>query len=148
MCVYLIWNNCKNMWKEADMKGKINERIKLIRKHLDISQEKFGEKLGIKKSAVSKLELGENSLSDAMAKSICREYNVNAYWLETGEGEMFIEPSTDNMDFTEELLKPENEEYLNFFKECMNEFTKEDWEDIKRLMGKVHKISKRLEDKD
>lgn len=53
--------------------------------------EKFGDRLGIKKAAVSKIEKGENSLTDANIKAICREFSVDYMWLTTGEGEMFVE---------------------------------------------------------
>ncbi len=66
-----------------------NERIKFLRKNLNLSQEAFGEKLGIKKSAVSKIEKGENGLKEQLAKLICRTYNVNYFWLTEGKGEMF-----------------------------------------------------------
>lgn len=66
-----------------------NERVKEIRKELGLTLEKFGEKLGVQKSAISKIERGEVNLSDQMIKSICREYNVNYDYLVYGEGEMF-----------------------------------------------------------
>ena len=66
-----------------------SERIRLIRKELNLTLEKFGEKLGVGKTAISKLEKGERSLTDQMARSICREYNVSYDYLINGEGEMF-----------------------------------------------------------
>lgn len=66
-----------------------SERIRLIRKELNLTLEKFGEKLGVGKTAISKLEKGERSLTDQMARAICREYNVSYDYLINGEGEMF-----------------------------------------------------------
>ena len=63
------------------------ERVKEIRKTLTL--EKFGEKLGVGKTAISKIEKDERNLTDQMAKSICREYNVNYDYLIYEEGEMF-----------------------------------------------------------
>lgn len=65
------------------------ERVNQIRKALDLTLEKFGEKLGVQKSSISKIEKDRVALSDQMAKSICREYNVNYDYLMYGEGEMF-----------------------------------------------------------
>ena len=67
----------------------MKERVKELRKHLGLSGEKFGEKLGVKRSAVSDIERGRNGLSEQNIKSICREFNVNENWLRHGEGEMF-----------------------------------------------------------
>lgn len=65
------------------------ERVREIRKSLDLSLEKFGEKLGVGKMAISNIENGNRNLTERMAKSICREYNVNYDFLVDGEGEMF-----------------------------------------------------------
>lgn len=65
------------------------ERVKEIRKSLDLTLERFGEKLGVTKVAISNIEKGNRSLTDQMAKAICREYNVSYDYLVDGEGEMF-----------------------------------------------------------
>lgn len=65
------------------------ERVREIRKYLGLTLEQFGEKLGVQRSAVSKIERGERGLTDQMVKSICREYNVNYDYLMYGDGEMF-----------------------------------------------------------
>lgn len=65
------------------------ERVKEIRKTLDLTLEKFGEKLGVKKGAISAIENNNRNLTEQMAKAICREYNVNYDYLMYGEGEMF-----------------------------------------------------------
>ena len=65
------------------------ERVKEIRKALGLTLEKFGKKLGVGKTAISKIEKNERSLTEQMALAICREYNVNYDYLIYGEGEMF-----------------------------------------------------------
>lgn len=65
------------------------ERVLEIRKSLNLTLDKFGEKIGIQSSAVSKIEKGKVNLSEQTAKAICREYNVNYDYLVNGEGEMF-----------------------------------------------------------
>ena len=65
------------------------DRVRNIRTALSLTLEKFGEKLGVGKTAISKIEKSERSLTDQMAKSICREYNVSYDYLIYGEGEMF-----------------------------------------------------------
>ena len=67
------------------------ERVREARKSLKLTLEKFGEKIGSKKNTMSAIETGRNSLTEQMATSICREYNVNYDWLMYGEGEMFSE---------------------------------------------------------
>ena len=65
------------------------ERIREVRKALGLTLEKFGGKLGVGKTAISKLEKDERSLTDQMLRAICREYNVSYDWLLSEEGEMF-----------------------------------------------------------
>lgn len=65
------------------------ERVRSVRKELNLTLEKFGEKLGVSKGAISAIEIGTRNLTEQMTKSICREYNVNYDYLVNGEGEMF-----------------------------------------------------------
>lgn len=65
------------------------ERIKEVRKSLNLTLEKFGEKLGVGKTAISNIEKGNRNLTEQMALAICREYNVNYDYLIYGDGEMF-----------------------------------------------------------
>nr|DAU98169.1 MAG TPA: helix-turn-helix domain protein [Caudoviricetes sp.] len=74
----------------------MNERVKELRKALGLTLDKFGARLGVGKTAISKIEKGENNLTDQMFLSICREYNVNPGWLETGNGPMFREDPEEN----------------------------------------------------
>lgn len=82
-------------------------QINLLRKKLKLSQEEFGSKLGVGKSAISYIESGRSKLTEQMIKLICNEFNVNEEWLRTGSGEMF-EILTDQqkvMKYTAMLLK-------------------------------------------
>ena len=72
------------------------ERIKAIRKHFKLTMEKFGNKLGVTKVAISNIEKENRNLTEQMSKSICREFNVNENWLKNGEGEMFVQ--TDDLN--------------------------------------------------
>ena len=74
----------------------IGERVRMLRRSekINLSMEAFGQRLGVGKTAISKIELGENALTNNMKLSICREFQVNQTWLETGEGEMFLETSS------------------------------------------------------
>lgn len=65
------------------------ERIRSIRKELNLTLEKFGAKLGVSKAAISAIETGSRNLTEQMAISICREFNVNYDYLVDGDGEMF-----------------------------------------------------------
>ena len=93
-----------------------NERVKEVRKTLGLTLEKFGDRLGIKKAAVSKIEKGENSLTDANIKAICREFSVDYMWLTTGEGEMFVETDDDFFERIDRIMAGENDTRKNMIK--------------------------------
>lgn len=76
----------------------MNDRIKELRKMLDLSQEDFGEKIRFSRSHVSSLENGARELTDRVINDICREYNVSEDWIRYGTGEMFNQPDTFSLD--------------------------------------------------
>ena len=92
------------------------ERVREIRKNLGLTLEKFGAKLGVKKGAISKIETGENSLTESMIKLICREYHVDYTWLTTGQGEMFQENDDDFYERIDQVMAGEDETRRNLFK--------------------------------
>ncbi|MCI9082272.1 MAG: helix-turn-helix transcriptional regulator [Lachnospiraceae bacterium] len=87
------------------------ERVRKVRKNLGLTLDKFGEHIGIKKSALSSIENGKSNLTDANVKSICREFNINDVWLRTGDGEMHTKINDDDRYSLNlgKLSKTENE---------------------------------------
>ena len=67
----------------------MKERIRELRRHLNMTMEEFGARIGLTKSAVSFIESGRHGARDQTVFAICREFGVNEHWLRTGEGEMF-----------------------------------------------------------
>lgn len=104
------------------------ERIKEIRKTLKLTLEKFGEKLGVSKGAISAIETGTRNLTEQMAVAICRTYNVNYDYLMTGEGEMFSDLPQTVLD---ELCKQYN---LDSFDRSLVELYIELPDDFRQLL--------------
>lgn len=109
------------------------ERVREVRKSLGLTLEKFGEKIGIKKAAVSKIEKGENSLTDANIKAICREFSVDYIFLTTGEGEMFVDSDDDFIEKIDRIMAGESDIRKNAIKALVNAST-EDIEALDRLI--------------
>lgn len=72
----------------------MRERIIKIRKALDMSQEKFCEKLSFSRSGLANIESGKNSVNDRLIYAICKEYDVNEDYIRYGKEPMFRQPST------------------------------------------------------
>lgn len=69
----------------------MNERLKKLRRTLELTQQEFADKIGSKRSTIAKYEIGSNIPSAAVISLICKEFDVNEDWLKTGDGEMFEE---------------------------------------------------------
>lgn len=67
----------------------MKERIRELRKHLNMTMDEFGARIGLTKSSISLIESGRNGARSQTIFAICREFGVNEHWLRTGEGEMF-----------------------------------------------------------
>ena len=67
------------------------DMIKKIRKELGLNQKNFGDALGLSQSQIGSIEKGYRALTDRTKNDIIREYGVNPTYLETGEGEMFVQ---------------------------------------------------------
>lgn len=117
----------------------MNGRIKELRKYLHLTQDEFGEKLGIKKSAVSKIEKGENGVTDQMIKLMVKEFGVNKNWIRTGEGEMF--PEFDRTDAIAKLADDIMTEVPDSFKSrlvtALAQMTDEQWTLLEDITYKV-----------
>ncbi|GKX29187.1 hypothetical protein SH1V18_16670 [Vallitalea longa] len=68
-----------------------NERLKLLRKELNLSQKEFSSRIEMSQGGYSDIENNRANLTDKNIKLISREFNVNEEWLKTGQNEMFKE---------------------------------------------------------
>lgn len=116
----------------------MNERIRMLRKELNLTLEKFGERLGISMGAVSNIELGKRSVTEQIIKSICREFNVNEIWLRTGVGDMFAEMSKKEKvaKIVGKSLREDDEFVQNVFI-ALGELTPDEWNVIKKFVDKI-----------
>lgn len=113
----------------------MNQRIKEVRRSLGLSQEEFGRRLGITKSAVSRIESSLNGASGQTVKSICREFSIDYAWLTTGQGEMFAENDDQITKLIDTVLAGENEFARAIFR-GFAQFSAEDWQQLHGLIKK------------
>lgn len=66
----------------------MNERLKILRKELNLTQSQFGNHLGISRDAIAGYERGVK-ISEPTVRLICNVFNVNYLWLTEGFGDMF-----------------------------------------------------------
>ena len=75
----------------------MQQRLKLLRKELGLTQADFASKLNIKRGTIAAYEVGQEVPDRAIADMV-RVYGVNESWLRTGEGEMFPVPADSSGD--------------------------------------------------
>ena len=116
-----------------------NERVKALRKDLGLTMEKFGERIGVKKSAISDIESGRNRVSDLIFKSICREFNVSPDWLRNGEGDMFITMTRNESIafFVEELMKEADDSFKLRLVDILSKLDENEWEVLGNLAKRL-----------
>ena len=116
-----------------------NDRIRILRKELELTLTEFSNKLGITHAALSNIENGKR-----MRKSICREFRVDPVWLTTGEGDMFIDQSVELIEMLDNLLHNESKLANTMFR-MFAQYTLEDWKDLERIVNKSAEYIKQLE---
>jgi transcriptional regulator with XRE-family HTH domain len=92
----------------------ILDRIRLVRKTLNLNQVEFAKRIGLTQTALSMIEVGETALTEKNIKLICTTFAVDENWLRTENGEMFSTASP----YEKELLtvfsklKPDTQEFI------------------------------------
>lgn len=76
----------------------MKDRIRKIRRDLDLTQQEFADRLGIKRGTIANYELGRNEPVDSVVSLICREFGVNKDWLRDGTGKMYAPDSGNELE--------------------------------------------------
>jgi transcriptional regulator with XRE-family HTH domain len=66
----------------------MKERLKQLRKLLELTQSEFGKKIGMSDTAISHMEAGRNSINEQNIHLICLTFGVREEWLREGKGEI------------------------------------------------------------
>jgi transcriptional regulator with XRE-family HTH domain len=98
------------------MKGDdlMNKRIIELRKKLKMTQEEFAEGIGMKRTTLTLIELNKSNITERTIILICKIYNVNREWLETGKGKMFNDNNIEKRLFFDifKTLKEDEKDFL------------------------------------
>lgn len=119
----------------------LKDRIKKIRKDAGLTQEKFAERLGIKRNTVATYETGKSEPMDNIVISMCREFSISENWLRTGIGEM-KKSLTKNQEigaFANEVMKLPDEAFKKRFIDALKKLDEKDWENLEKIANKLLK---------
>ena len=119
----------------------MNERIKLIRKALNLSQDEFGKRLGVTRGAITNIELNKTEPKPLFIKLICETFEVNEEWVLNGTGEMFAQKTRSDVitDFLADALKEEDSSFKRRFIEMLANLSVDEWELLEKMMNKLTK---------
>ena len=114
----------------------MKERLKKLRKTLDLTQQEFADKLKVPRNTIGGYEVGKSNPSDAAVNNICNIFNVNEDWLRTGNGEMFIQLTRDEQIeyFVGNVLKSEEDSFKKKFISMLSALDESDWEVLQKMV--------------
>ena len=97
----------------------VNNRLKQLRKSLDLTQQEFADRIGSTQNLITNYESGRRNPSNSVINNICKTFNVSETWLRTGEGEMFLKTGEDEL---REIARSRglNDEQYAFLETVMN----------------------------
>lgn len=124
----------------------MNERVKLVRKTVKLTQEEFGDRIGISNTAVSKIEKGDNNVSEQNIKAICREFFINEAWLRYGAGEMFLELSRNEeiVAWSSKITRTDfDNEFIPEFVHILSKLDERDWETLEKIAKALYECKKK-----
>lgn len=118
----------------------MKDRIKKIRKELDLTQQEFAERIGIARGNVGAYEVGKNAPSDAVISLICREFNVNEGWLREGTGKIFIEQTRDEQiaSFVGSIQSSADDSFKKRFISMLSALDESEWEVLEKMVIMLH----------
>lgn len=119
----------------------MNERIKILRRKLDITQEEFSSKIGLSRNFIAQIESGTKTPSDRTISDICRIFSVNESWIRDGEGEIFKKRTRNQeiMAFSNSIMEDLDESFKKRFLIALSKLDKSDWETLEKISNELNK---------
>lgn len=100
----------------------MKERIKMIRKELNLNQEEFAQKVGLSKNYISLVENGNRNLADRTISDICRIFSINEDWLREGIEPMRVPVEDEEAAYVSELIEDLDNPLYDLIKAIMKTY--------------------------
>lgn len=114
----------------------IHERVKTVRKALDMSQTAFGEALGVGIGVIKNIEYAFVEPKEPFLSLICKNFDVNPDWLMHGVGEMFLDKSVEDelQDFLANVVTDDDESIRKRFILALSKLDGDDWKTVEKFL--------------
>lgn len=119
----------------------MNERIKALRTALKMTQQVFGDKLGVVQNTVAQYESGRITPSSPVITMICNTFDVNEEWLRTGVGDMFIDRTYEEEinNFLSQVIAADNDDIRKRLTLYLARLKESDWERLDMVLDSILK---------
>lgn len=124
----------------------MKDRIRKIRKDTGLTQEKFADKLGLKRNTIATYETGKSEPMDNIIVSMCREFNINEEWLRYGKEPMY-NPVSDKLECYLAQISKGNDDFIKDIIEVYMELDQTSKDALKELSMKMIEKHKNREQK-
>ena len=117
----------------------MNERIKLLRNTLQMTQQEFADRIKVKRNTVATYEMGRSVPSDSAIALICKEFSVNETWLRTGTGDMFLQENKDTQisQMLDEVIKANESDFKRRLISALSKLDDDGWDCLEKLVENI-----------
>ena len=124
----------------------MNERLRKLRKELDMTQQEFADKIGIARGNIGSYEVGKSAISNAVISLICKtdfsKGKVNENWLRTGEGgddNMFIKLSRNDeiSKFIGDIMEYEDDSFKKRLISGLAALDETGWDVLEKFLDSI-----------
>jgi len=122
----------------------LNERIKKLRKVIDLTQQEFADRIGATQNTIAGYESGRRKPSNTTINSICRIFDINEDWLRNGTGEMFIVKSRDEeiAEFIGNVQFSEDDTFKKKLISMLAKLDESEWILLEKMANKLYENKK------
>jgi len=113
-----------------NMNETVNQRIRLLRKELKLTQNEFSSVITISSGQLACIETEKRVVNDRTIKLICDSFKVNGEWLRTGKGEVFSEDKEGYQTKLLALYDALKPKYQEFILDSINSFLRMQEEEL------------------
>lgn len=114
-------------------------RIKALRKELGLSQEEFGNRLGLTRGAITNLEYGKTEAKPLFIDLVCKTYGVRRDWILNGDGKMF-EPDTREQEiskFVTQVIREKPGSFKRRFALALSRLDEDGWATLEKFANLI-----------
>lgn len=116
-----------------------------------MSQEEFGEKLGVSRDVIGNIEydrLKKPEQKEPIYKLICEKFSVSEQWLREGTGEMYEAVEDETASYVSELLENESDPVYSLIKSIMKTYASLDQKEKEVLKAFARNLTENIKSGD